>query len=117
MLENVGRRGFLRKIIGAGLVAATTMFPSASASKDSNGLTHVSVVNIDDHKTQTITVNFKEGYKQVTGRILTSPHVQDHNTFDDPEKVKPTSFAGATLNDKTLEVKLPPASVVVLELK
>ena len=90
---------------------------SASASKDSNGLTHVSLVNIDDHKTETITVNFKEDYKQVTGRILTSPHVQDHNTFDDPEKVKPASFNGATLNDKTLEVKLPPASVVVLELK
>jgi alpha-N-arabinofuranosidase len=43
--------------------------------------------------------------------------VQDHNTFDDPEKVKPTSFNDATLKDKTLEVKLPPASVVVLELK
>jgi len=74
-------------------------------------------LNIDDHKTETITVNFKEDYKQVTGRILTSPHVQDHNTFDDPEKVKPTSFNDATLKDKTLEVKLPPASVVVLELK
>jgi alpha-N-arabinofuranosidase len=43
--------------------------------------------------------------------------IQDHNTFDDPNKIKPQTFTDAKLNGSDLEVKLPPFSVVVLELK
>jgi alpha-N-arabinofuranosidase len=91
---------------------------SASASRDKEGLTHLSLVNIDPDKTNTVSVHFSDaGYKQVSGRILSSPEIQDHNTFEDPEKVKPAPFAGASLEGNTLLVKMPPASVVVLTLK
>ncbi len=91
---------------------------SVSASKDKNGLTHISLVNIDPNKNQEVTVNINgASFKNVTGRILTSAHIQDHNTFDDPEKIKPATFSGATLRGNALSVKMPPASVVVLELK
>jgi alpha-L-arabinofuranosidase len=91
---------------------------SASASKDKNGLTHISLVNIDMNKSQDINVDVsKYKFSNVTGRILTSSKVQDHNTFDNPDKVKPAAFTGASLKGNNLSVKLPPFSVVVLELK
>jgi alpha-L-arabinofuranosidase len=91
---------------------------SASASKDKNGLTHISLVNIDMNKSQDINVDVsKYKFSNVTGRILASSKVQDHNTFDNPDKVKPAAFTGASLKGNNLSVKLPPFSVVVLELK
>ena len=70
------------------------------------------------NKTQEVTINVR-GMKvsNVTGRILMSSKVQDCNTFDDPNKIKPTEFKGTTLKGDDLKVTLPPASVVVLELK
>jgi alpha-N-arabinofuranosidase len=91
---------------------------SASASKDKNGLTHISLVNIDAHTTQEVTINVNgANYSNVTGRILTSDKLQNYNSFENPDKIKPASFNGASLNGNSLKVKLPPFSVVVLELK
>jgi alpha-L-arabinofuranosidase len=91
---------------------------SASASKDSLGVTHISIVNIDAKKAQEISVTLNGGkYSTVKGRILTSSQLQDHNTFETPDKIKPSAFNGASLNGNNLKVKLPPFSVVVLELK
>jgi alpha-N-arabinofuranosidase len=56
-------------------------------------------------------------FKQVTGEILTSARITDHNTFDKPDQVKPTNFNGATISGNTLKVKLPAKSIVTLELK
>jgi len=90
---------------------------SVSASRDSAGKVHVTLVNIDTKKLQAITVNFKGvKYKTVTGRILTSAKLQDYNSFDDPEKIKPADFKGAEWKGDSVHVKLPPFSVVVLEL-
>jgi alpha-N-arabinofuranosidase len=91
---------------------------SASASKDSTGAMHISLVNIDSKTTQDISITLEGGnYKTVSGRILTSAKLQDHNTFEQPAKIKPAPFQGAALKGKTLSVKMPPFSVVVLELK
>jgi alpha-N-arabinofuranosidase len=91
---------------------------SASASRDSAGRTHVSLVNIDAKKTQDVTINLGAlKAKTVTGRILASSKISDHNTFAKPDAVKPAVFSGASLKGGTLAVKLPPFSVVVLELK
>ena len=91
---------------------------SASASRDKAGMTHISLVNIDAKKAQTVIISLR-GMKSkgMTGRILTSEKVQDHNTFDNPNKVQPIDFKGAKLNGDDLTVTLPPVSVVVLELK
>jgi alpha-N-arabinofuranosidase len=91
---------------------------SASASKDGKGLTHISLVNIDATKEQEVSLDIRGAkYTSVTGRILTSPKVQDHNTFEKPENVKPATFKGFSLSGNTLKGKIPPFSVVVLELK
>jgi alpha-N-arabinofuranosidase len=91
---------------------------SVSASKDQSGAVHISLVNIDAHNEQDVKVNLQGlSERSVTGRILRSDRLQDHNTFDDPLKIKPSVFTGAGLDGNTLSVKMPPFSVVVLELK
>lgn len=91
---------------------------SASASKDQAGVTHISLVNIDANKAQDVSIDIRGGkFSGVTGRILTSGKLQDFNTFDQPEKIKPAVFKDASLSGGTLKVKLPPHSVVVLEVK
>lgn len=91
---------------------------SCSASKDKNGKIHISLVNIDANKAKNIQVDLRgQKVTTVTGRILTSEKVQDHNTFDNPEKVKPKIFKDVKLSNNILDVKLPPCSVVVLEVK
>jgi alpha-N-arabinofuranosidase len=90
---------------------------SASASVDSLKRTHVSLVNIDAGKAQDISVNLPGKYTSMTARILTSAKLQDYNSFENPAKIKPAEFKGASLKGNTISVKLPPFSVVVLELK
>jgi alpha-N-arabinofuranosidase len=53
----------------------------------------------------------------VKGRILRSDKLQDHNSFENPLKVKPAEFNGAHLKGNSLSLKMPPFSVIVLELK
>ena len=54
--------------------------------------------------------------KSVNGRILTASSINDYNTFDSPEKVKPEVFKGAKVEKGKLSVSLPPMSIVVLEV-
>ncbi|WP_255578198.1 alpha-N-arabinofuranosidase [Chitinophaga sp. sic0106] len=91
---------------------------SVSASKDKNGVSHITLVNIDAGKTQEITIDTKNAaYKNVSGRVLTSAKLQDYNSFSRPDRIKPVAFNGATLKSGTLAVKLPPFSVVELTLQ
>ncbi len=91
---------------------------SGSASKDSTGLIHISLTNINSKKDETVTIKVEgKKFSKVSGRILTSKKLQDHNTFEDPEKIIPRPFSGASLKGDNLIVKLPPFSVVVIELK
>jgi alpha-N-arabinofuranosidase len=91
---------------------------SASASKDKNGLVHISLVNVDTKKTNKIEIDLKElGLKNVSGTILTSSKLQDHNTFDTPTKIQTAVFKGFEIKNGKLEIIIPPFSVVVLEGK
>jgi len=91
---------------------------SVSASKDKNGVTHISLVNIDAAKSQDISVNIDGAkYTSVTGRIITSKKLQDYNSFEEPNKIQPVDFKDAKISTNSLQIKLPPFSVVVLTLK
>jgi alpha-N-arabinofuranosidase len=91
---------------------------SMSASKDKNGLTHISLVNIHAGKSQDVTLDIRGAkYATISGRILTSGKLQDHNSFEIPDKIKPAVFKGFKKTDNQVSVTLPPFSVVVLELK
>lgn len=91
---------------------------SASASRDKAGVVHISLVNIDAGKPQEVSIDLKNlKASSVKGRILTSEKLQDHNTFQEPNKIIPAPFNGATLQNNNLKIKLPPFSVVVLTLQ
>ncbi|MEZ4995589.1 MAG: alpha-L-arabinofuranosidase C-terminal domain-containing protein [Saprospiraceae bacterium] len=90
----------------------------ASASRDDEGTIHISLVNIDAEKENTVQVTLHgAGFEQISGEILTSAKITDHNTFDQPDKVQPTTFRRFTREGSTLNVTLPPFSVVMLTLK
>ncbi len=90
---------------------------SVSASTDKAGKTHISLTNIDAHKTIAVAIPLA-GVKAggVTGRILQSGKLQDHNSLEQPNKVAPAAFSGASVRNGVLTVKMPAASVVVLTL-
>jgi alpha-N-arabinofuranosidase len=91
---------------------------NASASQDKSGAVHISLVNLDPNNKITVSAAIASLNKtQVSGRVLTSGHFTDINSFDQPNKVKIEAFQDAKLQGGNLQVTLPPSSVVVLELK
>jgi len=91
---------------------------SVSASKDKNGLVHISVVNVDSKNKNKIEIDLSGmGIKSVSATILTSPKLQDHNNFDSPNKIVPGAFKGFENRKGKLEITIPPFSVITLEAK
>ncbi|SDH28725.1 alpha-N-arabinofuranosidase [Chitinophaga filiformis] len=91
---------------------------NASASQDSTGAIHISLVNVNPSQKITLTTSFDQAkWKTVTGQVLTSAKTTDINTFEQPNKVHIEKFSGAKKQGDNLVVELPPASIVVLELK
>ncbi len=96
---------------------ATLPALSASASKDKNGVVHISLANIDSRVSRTVSVELRGmAVRGVTGEILHAGSIQDHNTFDQPDKVRPVSFRQFRQTGNMIEVELPPFSVVVLAI-
>jgi alpha-N-arabinofuranosidase len=91
---------------------------SGTASRNQQGKVHISLTNVDLQNAQEVSITLQGiNAKQVSGEILTSANIADHNTFDKPELVKPAVFCGATIIGNTLKVKLPAKSIVTLELQ
>jgi alpha-N-arabinofuranosidase len=91
---------------------------SISASRGKDGKLNISMVNIDSQKNHKVTVGLKEfNISNFESRILTSKKLQDYNTFENSENVKPVTFTDYQLNGENIEVNLPPFSVVVLTEK
>ena len=89
-----------------------------SASQDSTGTVHISLVNLDPNKKISLqTTLVGVNWKNVSGQILTSAKLTDINTFEDPNNIKITPFNGAKKSGDQLVVELPAKSIVVLELK
>jgi alpha-N-arabinofuranosidase len=92
---------------------------SASATRAADGsAVHLSLANASPAQPVTLSVKVAGlTAKSATGRVLTAPAMNTHNTFEAPNAVQPAAFTGAALKGDTLELKLPAKSVVVLALK
>jgi alpha-N-arabinofuranosidase len=92
---------------------------SVSASKDAEGKIHVSLCNIDPKAGASLNVQLRGmvSTAKLSGTILTAADMRAHNSFEQPEAVKPADFNGATLNDQGFSAQLPPMSVVVLTIE
>lgn len=91
---------------------------SVSAGKTRDGKLLVALVNVHPDRALPAEIRL-DGVKakKVTGRILTAPALNSHNSFDQPDAVKPASFTGAKLSGDTLSTTLPAHSVVVLTVE
>jgi alpha-L-arabinofuranosidase len=92
---------------------------SVSASKNAEGKVHISLCNMDHKNEAKLELDIRGlglSPANVSGRILTAHAMNAHNTFEEPENVKPESFEQVQVNENKLSVKLPPMSVVVLAI-
>jgi alpha-N-arabinofuranosidase len=91
---------------------------SVSASRDASGKIHLTLVNIDPRGEQVVESELRGvTVKKVSGKILTSANLADHNTFDRPDAVGVKDFNGAERSKNTLSIRLPAKSVVMLEIE
>jgi alpha-N-arabinofuranosidase len=89
---------------------------NSSASKDASGALNISLTNIDFHKSHEVTINLRgEDFSKVSGQILASANISDHNTFEQPNKVSVKDFSGAKLEKGVLKLIIPAYSVIVLK--
>lgn len=92
---------------------------SATASRDENGLVHISLSNVDLNENAEVSIDIAglNISKVNGGSILTSKNINDYNTFENPNVVEPKPFSDAKISKDTLKVKLPAKSIVTIELK
>ncbi|HEY8945391.1 MAG TPA: alpha-L-arabinofuranosidase C-terminal domain-containing protein, partial [Polyangiaceae bacterium] len=87
----------------------------ASASRSTKGAIHVSLVNLDPNRQLALSVTPLAG--AVSGRVLTAPTMNAHNTFERPTAVEPAPFTEFSARDSALDVRLPARSIVVLAIE
>lgn len=91
---------------------------SVSASMDEAGRLHVSLCNLNPREGAEVRCDLRGIERtEVKGTLLTADAMNAHNTFEQPDRVRPDAFTGAVLKDNELTVNMPPMSVIVLELK
>jgi alpha-N-arabinofuranosidase len=90
---------------------------SASATRRPGGPVSLSLVNTDPQHAVTLSCTLA-GFtpKSVNGRVLTASEMNAHNTFAQPDAIRPVNFTGAKLDGHALHVELPSKAVVILEL-
>ncbi len=112
-------------LLPASLAAADYQFSqekipalNVSASRDKAGKIHVTFCNLDPNQTQSVTADLR-GAKvtKISGQILTAAEINAHNTFEQPDRVKPVSFNGAKLVAGGFMVEIPAKSVLALEME
>jgi len=88
---------------------------SVSIGKD--GKLHITLCNLSadtDYDIETVMPDVE--VKAVKGEIVTG-EMHEHNTFEDPERVKKMAFDGCTIADGGLKFSIPAASVLHLEVE
>lgn len=91
---------------------------NASSSRDSAGVVHISISNLDPHHSLEVPVDIR-GMQVggVSGEVLKADSLQAHNTFARPGQVAPAAFRDFRIKGSEVVVRMPPASVVVLTVR
>jgi alpha-L-arabinofuranosidase len=98
--------------------AASLPAVEASASRDAEGRTHLSLCNLSADKEAAIEIEVRgapAAPKLARGRILAARATDAHNDFDHPDAVVPAEWEIGAVGGK-LSAKLPPMSVAVVEI-
>ena len=89
-----------------------------SASQDKEGKIHATIVNLNPNN-EVFTDVILNGFnaKRIKGEVLTSHLYSDYNSFEKPDKVVISQFNNFKKGiDNTITVKMPPLSIVTLEI-
>jgi alpha-N-arabinofuranosidase len=70
----------------------------------------ISLVNIDAKNAQEISVDLRGNKPTSLRENIKFAKLQDYNSFENADKIKPASFSGASLSGNSLKVKAPPFS-------
>jgi alpha-N-arabinofuranosidase len=90
----------------------------ASASRDAQGVLHLTVVNLDPNRPADVALKVSGAApKRASGRTLTAPSMTALNDFGAPPRVKPEPFTGAELQGDRIRLSLPSKSVTVIALE
>ena len=90
---------------------------SATASVDINDRLHISLVNTSPWKEEKVRIDIGDFVcKHIKGEVLTSDNMQAHNTFTNPDKVKPEKITIMEMKKGMVEITIPKLSIVTLEL-
>uniref|UniRef100_UPI00313AFBEB alpha-N-arabinofuranosidase n=1 Tax=Bacillus sp. OTU2372 TaxID=3043858 RepID=UPI00313AFBEB len=93
---------------------------TVSASKNAEGKIHVSLCNIDHQNGAELDLDLRginAANTKVSGTIITADTMNAHNTFEQPDVVKPVEFTGVAIENNKLAIKLPAMSVVTLVIE
>jgi alpha-N-arabinofuranosidase len=89
-----------------------------SSSKDKSGRIHVTLCNLNPNQPAPVRIEVQGAtVKNVGTRVLTADTFTAHNSFQNPEAVKPRSLPIANVADNALVVTLPPKSITALGLE
>jgi alpha-N-arabinofuranosidase len=97
----------------------TTTIPgvSASAARAKDGKLYLALVNTDPSKAVDVAVNVAgTKVKGAAGKVLTSATMDAHNTFQNPQAIKPEAFSARAAGGK-LSIKVPAKAVMVVALE
>jgi alpha-N-arabinofuranosidase len=90
---------------------------SVSAARAADGSLVLALVNTDPNKGATVKTRLAgASARKASGRVLTSPAMNTHNTFDKPNALEPAPFQGAKRKGDEWVFELPSKSVVVVTL-
>jgi alpha-N-arabinofuranosidase len=84
-----------------------------SAARGTDGKLWLSLVNLHPDNAARVTTDSRTN---ASGRLLTGPAMDTHNTFDDPETITPKAYGGEIERGR-LAFDLPPRSVAVVAVE
>ena len=91
---------------------------SVTASRDKAGKIHLSIVNPELEKEQTLLIAFDALQpKTVSGEMLHADSIDAYNDFGTAPRVGVKPFKGAKITKAGIELKLPAASILTLEIE
>ena len=91
---------------------------SASVSRDKAGAIHATFCNLDPNRPAEVACELQGAKaKKLSGRVLTAPGMNTHNSFNDPDAVKPADFSAMMATERGFSVTLPPKSVVLVAVE
>jgi alpha-N-arabinofuranosidase len=99
------------------LGAVTIPGVSASAARARDGKLYLALVNTDPSRAVDVAVNVAgTKVKGAAGKVLTAAAMDAHNTFQNPQAIKPSAFSARAAGGK-LSIKVPAKAVMVVSLE